>query len=103
MYLILVTVFILSFPICSCADDSITISKDNYSTNAEFQNAIDNAFENCDNFTIILDDDTINPILNTTASPLSADAVLYRVKNVQNKANSFGKDYLTKETAFYSV
>lgn len=76
MYLILLTIFILSLPICSYADDSVTISKNDYSTDTEFQNAIDNAFENCDNFTIILDNDTISPILNTNVSPLSADAVL---------------------------
>lgn len=94
MYLILLTIFILSLPICAYADNSVIISKDDFSTDTEFQNAIDNAFENYENFTIVLDDDTISPVLSMSASPLSADAVLYNVKNVQNKSNSFGKDYL---------
>lgn len=79
MYLILLTIFILSLPICAYADNSVIISKDDFSTDTEFQNAIDNAFENYENFTIVLDDDTISPVLSMSASPLSADAVLYNL------------------------
>ena len=60
MYLILLTIFILSLPICAYADNSVIISKDDFSTDTKFQNAIDNAFENDENFTIVLDDDTIS-------------------------------------------
>lgn len=101
----------MAFPLyCSADDDKIVISQDNYSTTSEFEAAIDEAMNKYDNFSIEYSDTMQNPAHeNSTpvmlASPnvlssgsvstySSADTVLYRVHNVKNLKNSFGKDFL---------
>lgn len=102
---------IIAFPLyCSADDDKVVISQDNYSTASEFETAINEAINKYDNFSIEYSDAIQNstqensaPIMFASPSALSsgsvstysaADTVLYRVHNVKNLKNSFGKDFL---------
>ena len=91
------------------ADDCVVIDASDYATKAGFEKAVKDAFadNNLNEFSIVGEEDGNSDIMlgdtNDFASqhqdivtPSSAaDTVIYDVRNVKNKANVFGKDYLS--------
>lgn len=101
----------MAFPLyCSADDKKVVISQDNYSTTSEFEAAINEAMNKYDNFSIEYSDNMENPTPEDSDTVLfaapdsasgsvstysAADTVLYKIKDIKNLKNTFGKDYMS--------
>lgn len=108
IYLIFLILSLCSVPSAACANDHVVINTSDYSTKAGFENAVEDAFadNNLNEFSIVYKEDSdsdtttenikdyVTQHQNLVTPSSAADTVLYDVRNVKNKANVFGKDYL---------
>ena len=108
IYLAIPILSLCSLPAAVCANDHVVINASDYSTKARFKNAVEEAFSdnNLNEFSIVYKeesdsytmtentDDYVTQYKNRVTPSSATDTVLYDVRNVKNKSNVFGKDYL---------
>ncbi len=108
IYLTFLIFSLCSVPATVCANDHVIINASDYSTKAGFEKAVEDAFSdnNLNEFSIVykgesnsdimaeITNDDVTQQQNLVLPFSAADTVLYDVRNVKNKANVFGKDYL---------